>query len=88
MATEPEKIDAAFYAKLKSMFSLAEIVEIGVFIAFNLGFHTFFGTLDFYPMFNKEGKLVSQEESRRVYGDAPASHTASHTASTQAISAS
>ncbi len=84
MATEPEKIDAAFYTELKSMFSLAEIVEIGIFIAFNLGFHTFFGTLDFYPMFDKEGNLVSQEESRRVYGDAPASHVVSP----EAISAS
>ncbi len=53
---------------------MQEIVELGAYIAVNLGFHTFFGTLDFYPMFDKEGNLVSQEESARVYGCSPASH--------------
>jgi hypothetical protein len=39
----------------------------------NLGFHTFFGSLKFYPMFSPDGVLVSQEESERLYGDRPES---------------
>ena len=74
IATDPDTIDAAFYDELRQHLSDAEIVEIGLFIGFNLGFHTFFGTLDFYPMFSPDGQLISQEESRRIYGDKPVSH--------------
>ena len=74
MGAAPEKIDAAFYEELKKHYAVEEIVELGVFIGFNVGYHTFFGTLDFYPMFDKEGNLVSQEESARVYGCRPVSH--------------
>jgi hypothetical protein len=75
MATDPDQIDAAFYDDLRTHLTDAEIVEVGLFIGFNLGFHTFFGTLDFYPMFSPDGRLVSQEESARIYGAAPVSHT-------------
>ena len=44
-----------------------------MFLFYNLGFHTFFGSLKFYPMFAPDGRLVSQEESARLYGDSPAS---------------
>jgi len=74
MATEPEKIDEAFYADLARHYTGEEIVELGAFIGFNVGYHTFFGTLDFYPMFSPDGRIVSQAESRRIYGDAPVSH--------------
>ncbi len=74
MGTAPEKIDAAFYDELRKHYSEEEIVELGAFIGFNVGYHTFFGSLNFYPMFDKEGNLVSQEESARVYGPAPVSH--------------
>jgi hypothetical protein len=74
MGSEPEKIDAAFYEELKKHYSDEEIVELGAFIGFNVGYHTFFGSLHFYPMFDKEGNLVSQEESARVYGCRPVSH--------------
>ncbi len=74
MDSEPEKIDEAFYARLREHYSDAEIVELGAFIGFNVGYHTFFRTLDFYPMFSPDGQLVSQEESRRIYGDCPVSH--------------
>lgn len=50
-----------------------EIVELGNFLIFNLGYHTFFGTLKFYPMYSPDGRLVSQEESERLYGAAPSS---------------
>ncbi len=74
MQFEPEKINAAFYERLRKHYSDAEIVELGVFIGFNVGYHTFFRTLDFYPMFAPDGRLVSQDESRRIYGDTPGSH--------------
>ena len=73
MATDPEAIDGAFYGQLRSHYSDEEIVELGAFIGFNIGFHTFFGTLRFYPMFAPDGRLVTQEESARIYGDAPVS---------------
>jgi hypothetical protein len=73
MATDPDAIDAAFFARLREHYSDEEIVELGTFIGFNIGYHTFFGTLKFYPMFSPDGRLVGQEESARIYGAAPAS---------------
>jgi hypothetical protein len=74
MQFAPEKIDADFYRRLQQHWSDEEIVELGAFIGFNVGYHTFFRTLDFYPMFTPDGRLVSQEESKRIYGDTPVSH--------------
>jgi hypothetical protein len=73
LATDPDAIDDAFFDELRKHFSEAEIVELGLFLGFNLGYHTFFGTLNFYPMFSPDGRLVSQEESERLYGAAPGS---------------
>ena len=75
MALDPSKIGREFYDALRQHYSDAEIVELGAFIGFNIGFHTFFGTLKFYPMFSPDGRLVSQEESARIYGTAPVSLT-------------
>jgi hypothetical protein len=63
MATDPEAIDAAFYDELRKYYSEEEIVELGVYIGFNI----------VYPMFSPDGRLVSQEESARLYGAAPVS---------------
>ncbi len=73
MAIDPAAIGPAFYAELRRHYSDEEIVELGSFIGFNLGYHTFFGTLKFYPMFAPDGRLVNQQESARIYGAAPAS---------------
>ena len=73
MALDPDKVDAAFYGQLRRHYSEEEIVELGAFIGFNIGYHTFFSTLKFYPMFSPDGRLVTQEESARIYGAAPAS---------------
>jgi hypothetical protein len=73
MATDPDSIDAVFYDELRRHYSEEEIVELGAFIGFNVGYHTFFGTLKFYPMFAPDGRLVDQRESARIYGEAPAS---------------
>jgi hypothetical protein len=74
MQFEPDRIDESFHDKLRRHYSDEEIVELGSFIGFNVGYHTFFRTLDFYPMFSPDGELLSQEESRRIYGDTPGSH--------------
>jgi len=73
MATEPEAIDAPFFDDLRKYYSEEEIVELGMFIGFNLGYHTFFGTLKFYPLFSPDGRLLTQAESEKVYGPAPSS---------------
>ena len=74
MQYAPERIDANFHRRLREHWSEAEVVELGAFIGFNIGYHTFFRTLDFYPMFSPDGRLISQAESRRIYGDTPVSH--------------
>lgn len=75
MATNPDAIDAAFYAELRQHYSDEEIVELGLFIGFNLGYHTFFGTIKFYPLFSPDGRLLTQAESEKIYGAAPVSLT-------------
>ena len=73
MVSDPDAIDAAFFDDLGKHYTEEEIIELGAFIGFNIGYHTFFGTLKFYPMFSPDGRLVSQEESERLYGVAPVS---------------
>ena len=73
MATDPAAIGQEFYGELRRYYSGEEIVELGSFIGFNLGYHTFFGTLKFYPMFAPDGRLVDQQESARIYGATPVS---------------
>ena len=73
VATAPDEVDATSYERLREHLSEAEIVELGIFLTFNLGFHTFFGTLKFYPMFAPDGRLVDQAESIAIYGDNPVS---------------
>ena len=73
MATDPDAIDVAFFDELRRYYSDEEIVELGLFIGFNLGYHTFFGTLKFYPLFSPDGRLLTQAESEKLYGPAPGS---------------
>lgn len=73
MSVNPDAVDAAFFDELREHYSDDEIVELGAFIGFNLGYHTFFGTLKFYPLFAPDGRLISQAESEKIYGAAPAS---------------
>jgi hypothetical protein len=71
MSANPDAVDAAFFDELRKHYNENEIVELGVFIAVNLGFHTFFGSLKFYPLFSPDGRLLSQTESEALYGAAP-----------------
>ena len=73
MSVNPDAVDASFFEELRKYYSDDEIVELGAFIGFNLGYHTFFGTLKFYPLFSPDGRLMSQAESEKLYGAAPVS---------------
>ena len=73
MSTNPDAVDAAFFDRFRQHYSDDEIVELALFIGMNLGFHTFFGSLKFYPLFSPEGQLLTQEESEKLYGGAPSS---------------
>ena len=73
MSSNPDAIDDAFFDELRRHWSDDEIVELGVFIGINLGFHTFFGTLKFYPLFSPDGRLLTQAESEKLYGGKPVS---------------
>lgn len=73
VSMEPETIDQATFDDLRRYMSDEDIVELTIFLFFNLGFHTFFGSLKFYPMFSPDGRLVDQEESERLYGASPGS---------------
>jgi hypothetical protein len=73
MALNPERLGPEFYDQLRRHYSEEEIVELGAFIGFNIGYHTFFGTLKFYPMFSPDGRLITQEEAQRIYGAEPVS---------------
>src|SRR3974377_1163818 len=75
MATDPGGIGQKFYDELKQHYSWEEIIELGTFIGFNIGYHTFFGTLKFYPMFAPAGRLVHQRGSACIYVPRPASLT-------------
>ena len=80
MATDPDAIDDAFFDTLRQYYSEDEIIELGAFIGFNVGYHTFFGTLKFYPLFSPDGRILTQAESEEIYGAAPVSLKASEIA--------
>jgi hypothetical protein len=73
MSNNPDAVDAAFFDELREYYSDDEIVELGIFIGINLGFHTFFGSLNFYPLFSPDGHLLTQAESEKLYGGKPVS---------------
>ena len=75
MSTNPDLVDDDFFNELRKHFNDEEIVELGVFIGINLGFHTFFGSFKFYPLFSPDGRLLTQAESEKLYGEKPASLT-------------
>lgn len=70
---DPDSIDQSTFDELRQYFSEEDLAELTMFLFFNLGFHTFFGSLKFYPMYAPDGRLVDQEESARIYGASPVS---------------
>src|SRR5260370_7615795 len=67
----PHEVRRAEYDRLRQTLSDDEIVELHMFLVFNLGLHTVVSTLDVYPMLDPSGNLVSQAEARRIYGATP-----------------
>lgn len=67
----PEEARAQAYEKLRASLSEEEIVELLIYLVLNLGMHIVMSTIDIYPMFDPAGNLVSQEESRLIYGAVP-----------------
>ena len=73
ISTDADSFDDDDWDDLRAHLSEDEIAELGMFLVGNLGFHTFFGSLKFFPVFAPDGRLVSQEESMAIYGDKPES---------------
>jgi alkylhydroperoxidase family enzyme len=55
MQKDPRVIDRAWYEELRRHYSEAEVMELAVFVALNLGFHAVFSTLEFSPAWNHIG---------------------------------
>lgn len=55
MQLDPRLIDAAWYRELARHYSEAEVMELAIFVALNLGFHAVFSTLEFTPAWNHIG---------------------------------
>jgi alkylhydroperoxidase family enzyme len=55
MQHDPRVIDKAWYDGLREHYTEAQVVELAVFVALNLGFHAVFSTLEFGPAWNHIG---------------------------------
>ena len=68
MYTDPKAVNREFYDEGKRHWSEAEIMELGVLIAYHYGFAVWMKTLKAFPLHDPDGNPVSQEESAKVYG--------------------
>jgi hypothetical protein len=68
MFRERNRVDKTFYDEGKTLYSEAEIMELGAFIAFHYGLQVFMRTLQAFPAQDRDGNPVSQEESAALYG--------------------
>lgn len=55
MQRDPRLITKAWYDALLGHYTEAEVMELAVFVALNLGFHAVFSTLEFVPAWNHIG---------------------------------
>lgn len=55
MQSDPRVITKAWYDELLRHFSEAEVMELAIFVAVNLGFHAVFSTLEFPPAWDHIG---------------------------------
>ena len=56
MQRDPAKITRDWYAELHQHYTEAQVMELAVFVALNLGFHAVFSTLEFTPAWNHIGE--------------------------------
>jgi alkylhydroperoxidase family enzyme len=69
MQKDPRVIDKAWYEELRRHYSEAEVMELAVFVALNLGFHAVFSTLEFSPAWNHigpGGRFVERADADRA----------------------
>lgn len=67
MQRDPAAITREWYAELHRHYSEAEVMELAVFVALNLGFHAVFSTLEFTPAWNHigaGGRFLERAEAR------------------------
>lgn len=67
MQRDPAVITRAWYDELHRHYSEAEVMELAIFVALNLGFHAVFSTLEFTPAWNHlgaGGRFVERAEAR------------------------
>ena len=55
MQADPRVITKAWYDELLRHFSEAQVMELAIFVAVNLGFHAVFSTLEFPPAWEHIG---------------------------------
>lgn len=55
MQADPRVITKAWYDDLLKHFSEAQVMELAIFVAVNLGFHAVFSTLEFPPAWDHVG---------------------------------
>jgi alkylhydroperoxidase family enzyme len=67
MQKDPRVIGQAWYDELLRHYTEAEVMELAVFVALNLGFHAVFSTLEFGPAWNHlgpGGRLITRDAPR------------------------
>lgn len=67
MQRDPAVITREWYAELHRHYSEAEVMELAIFVALNLGFHAVFSTLEFTPAWNhigEGGRFVERADAR------------------------
>lgn len=55
MQADPGVITKAWYDELLAHYSEAQVMELAIFVAVNLGFHAVFSTLEFFPVSDHVG---------------------------------
>ena len=55
MQLDPRVIGESWYKELSCHYTEAQVMELAVFVALNLGFHAVFSTLEFTPAWNHIG---------------------------------
>lgn len=76
MQRDPALITRAWYDELHRHYTEAQVMELAVFVALNLGFHAVFSTLEFTPAWNHigpGGHFVERAATQRHDARAPAS---------------
>lgn len=62
-------------SELRRHLSEPEVAELLGCLVINLGMHVVLGSFDFYPLLDPDGRLITESESRALYGPTPALRT-------------